>query len=85
MFMIIGREFNLGLITSKFNFLTFKINVLANICLLTLLSSIVNLLSKWSIEHELTSKQVSSANKLGTLLTLLGRSLIGTTDARVAC
>ena len=76
MLMLTGGEFNLGLIISKFDFLAFKVNLLANIHSLTLLSSIVNLLSKWSIEDELTSKQVSSANKRGTLLTLLERSLI---------
>ena len=73
--MLIGGEFNLGLIISKFHFLAFKVNLLVNNCSSTLLSSIVNLLSKWSIEDDLTSKQVSSANKRGALLTLLGRSL----------
>ena len=67
MLLLTGGEFNLGLIISKFDFLAFKVNLLANIHSLTLLSSIVNLLSKWSIEDELTSKQASSANKRGTL------------------
>ena len=76
MFILTGGEFNLGLIISKFDFLAFKVNLLANIHSLTLLSSIVNLLPKWSIEEELTSNQVASANKRSTLLTLLGRSLL---------
>ena len=73
MFLLTGGEFHLGIIRSKFNFLAFKINLLANTHSLTLLSSMVNLFFKWSIEDELTSKQVSAANKRGTLLTLLGR------------
>ena len=74
MFMLTVGEFNLGLIISKFDFLEFKVNLLANTQSLTSRRLIVNLLFKWSIEDELTSKQVSSANKRGTLLTLLGRS-----------
>ena len=50
--MLTGGEFNLGLIIRKFDFLRFKVNLLANIHSLTLLSSIVNLLFKWSIEDE---------------------------------
>ena len=73
MLMLTGGELNSGLFISKFDFLAFKVILLANIHSLTLLSSIVNLLSKWSIEDELTSKQVSSANKRGAPLTLLGR------------
>ena len=54
---------------------TRKLVLMANIHSLTLLSLIVNLLSKWSIEDELTCKQVSFANKRGTRLILQGMSL----------
>ena len=71
MFILTGGEFSLRLIISKFDFLAFQVNLLANFHSITLRSLIDNQLSKWSIEDELTSKQVSSANKRGTVLTLL--------------
>ena len=75
-FITVGGEFNMGLITSRFQFLAFNVSLLAIIQSLTLFISIFNLLSNRSKEDELTSKQVSSANKRGTLPTLLRRSLI---------
>ena len=50
MFRLTVGEFNLGLIISKFDFLEFKVNLLANTQSLTSRRLIVNLLSKWSIE-----------------------------------
>ena len=73
MFMLTGGEFILGLIISKFDFLALKSNLLANIYSLILLSSIIDLLSKWSIEDDLTSKQVSSAQQARHTITLIGR------------
>ena len=62
----------MGLITSRFDFLAFNVSLLVVIQSLTLFISIFNLLSKCSKEDKLTSKQVSSASKRGTLSTLLG-------------
>ena len=52
MFMLTEGEFNLELIKTNFDFLAVKVSLLASIHSLTLLSSIVNLLSKWSIEND---------------------------------
>ena len=45
-FSTVGREFNLGLNTSRFDFLAFNVSLLAVIQLLTLFISLFNLLSK---------------------------------------
>ena len=75
-FISAGGEFSLGLITSRFDFLACIVSLLAIIQWLTLLISLFDLHSKLLKEDGLTSKQVSSANKRGTLSTLLKRSLI---------
>ena len=44
-FIAVGGEFNLGLITNRFDFLAFNVSLLAIIQSLTLFISIFNLLS----------------------------------------